>query len=106
MNPQEIQDKIEAIITAPKTYINTVTVNEIAINNSETFAPIITIRRDSFLFWHTYHVSIDSLPLPVKSARKLWMMALVQVAARIYKATFKKLNTLHASLVNTSNIEN
>ena len=105
MTPQEAQDKIEAIITAPKTHINKFTVNEIAINNSERFAPTITIRRDSFLFWHTYHVSIDSFPIPVKSARKLWWMAQAQAAALIYKETFKKLNTLHSSIVNTSNIK-
>lgn len=106
MTLQENQDKIEAIITAPKTYINVLTKNQITISSKDRFSPTITIRRNSFLFWHTYHVSIDMFPLPVKSARKLWMMALVQVAARIYKETFKKLNTLHSSLVNTSNIEN
>ena len=105
MTPQEAQDKIEAIITAPKTNIDKFTVNEIAINNSERFASTITIRRCPFLFWHTYHVSIDSLPIPVKSARKLWMMAQEQAAVRIYKETFKKLNSLHESLVNTSNIK-
>ena len=105
MTPQEAQDKIEAIITAPKTDINKFTVNEIAIRNPERFAPTITICRDSFLFWHTYHVSIDLFILPVKSARKLWMMAQEQAASRIYKNTLKALNTLHDSLVNTSNIK-
>ena len=105
MTPQEAQDKIEAIITAPKTQITAFTVNEIAISNPERYAPTITICRDSFLFWHTYKVSIDLFILPVKSARKLWMMAQEQAAARIYKEISKKLTTLHDSLVNTSNIK-
>jgi hypothetical protein len=105
MTPQEIQDKIEAIITAPKTYINPLATNQITISCEDRFSSTITIRRDSFLFWHTYKVSIDLFLLPVKSARKLWMMAQEQAAARIYKNTLKSLNTLHDSLVNTSNIK-
>lgn len=105
MTKQEIQDKIEAIITAPKTYINPLAANQITISHQDKFSSTITIRRDSFLFWHSYKVTIDLFPLPVKSARKLWMMAQEQAAARIYKNILKSLNTLHDSLVNTSNIQ-
>ena len=105
MTPQEAQAKIEAIIASPKSFIK-LYANEITISNREQdIPPYIAIVRDTCLFWHTYTVSLNLCIIPVESARKLWIQAEEAFVRQKYTETFKQLNTLHASLVNTSNIK-
>lgn len=65
----------------------------------------LDIEREKFIFWNTYTVSYGLDPLPVKSARKLWHQAMQVYKKRRAAESFKRLNYLHDSLVNTSNIQ-
>ncbi len=106
MIPQETQDKIEAIIASPNSEIQKFgKMISISERDGRDFRSLV-IEREKFIFWHTYTVSYGLDPIPVKSARKLWHQAMQVYKKRRAAESFKRLNTLHASLVNTSNIEN
>lgn len=105
MTKQEIQDKIEAIIASPNSEIQKYG-NLISITgrDGQGFRSL-NIERKEFIFWNPYTVSCGLDPIPVKSARKLWHQAMQVYKKRRAAESFKRLDYLHAAIINTLNIK-